>query len=430
MHHAGQHKFMASASCSLHQLVSACREGDGHVWSDAEWSELLSAARAHAVAPDGSSLLHIAADAGASVVIARLLLESDVSLLALDRSGKTPAMLAASRGHVGVLRALTASSAPTVLTSAKKNGWTPLHLAVSHKQVEAAAFLCAAVPQDALHACTNEGATPLYIAAREGGDASVQLCELLLQHGAAVDARTRNRRTPLHAACACGAPELVSMLLAQGADVCAVDSSGMTPLLEAAGRGDVMILNATWNASHPAMHPRMSAQVDITGKGALHHAVMRRCSTAVTDSTSAEACTWLLERGCNVHARDERGATPLYYAATVGDVAAVAVLLSRGARLDVPMTVRTPLHAAAMRAHLPVVELLIAHASVHSSVADMLLVEDADGMTALQVAAALAAEPRASSELQKRAQAVCAILQAAAGDSSLLQAASKAVVKS
>ena len=86
----------------------------------------------------------------------------------------------------------------------------------------------------AAHSFSGDGWTPLHLAAAFGTPDSV---DLLLQHGAQVDAMSKNpqRNQPLHAALALGRnPETVRLLLAHGADPNATQVGGFTPLFSAA----------------------------------------------------------------------------------------------------------------------------------------------------------------------------------------------------
>jgi len=58
----------------------------------------------------------------------------------------------------------------------------------------------------------------LHIAARHG-DAD-QLIKLLVSFGAHINGGTADLMTPLHEACLAGHPEVVDVLIAEGADVC------------------------------------------------------------------------------------------------------------------------------------------------------------------------------------------------------------------
>jgi ankyrin repeat protein len=86
----------------------------------------------------------------------------------------------------------------------------------------------------AAHAFSGDGWSPLHLAAAFGSPEAV---DMLLQHGAHVDAVSRNpqRNQPLHAALALGRnAAAVKLLLAHGADPNATQAGGFTPLFSAA----------------------------------------------------------------------------------------------------------------------------------------------------------------------------------------------------
>jgi RNA polymerase sigma factor (sigma-70 family) len=76
--------------------------------------------------------------------------------------------------------------------------------------------------------------TALHRAAHTG---NLALAELLLDHGADIDAGTAVGQTPLHAAVLSERPALVELLLARGADPNSTTGRGMTPLHWAVIRG-------------------------------------------------------------------------------------------------------------------------------------------------------------------------------------------------
>lgn len=70
--------------------------------------------------------------------------------------------------------------------------------------------------------------TPLHSASRDSGHAAV--VRVLLEHGAALDARDRDGRTPLWWAAGIGHFDVAALLLSKGADANARDKDGMTVL--------------------------------------------------------------------------------------------------------------------------------------------------------------------------------------------------------
>jgi hypothetical protein len=86
----------------------------------------------------------------------------------------------------------------------------------------------------AAHAFAGDGWTALHLAA---GFGTPEATDMLLQHGAPVDAVSRNaqRNQPLHAALALSRnAETVKLLLAHGADPNATQAGGFTPVFSAA----------------------------------------------------------------------------------------------------------------------------------------------------------------------------------------------------
>lgn len=80
---------------------------------------------------------------------------------------------------------------------------------------------------------SNQGETALGLVCRQAPDAAedaLQLCRLLVVHGAKLDARDELRRSPLHEACGAANAVLVRFLLRRGADVNAIDYNGISPL--------------------------------------------------------------------------------------------------------------------------------------------------------------------------------------------------------
>lgn len=75
------------------------------------------------------------------------------------------------------------------------------------------------------------GCTPLHLAEKE------ELAQLLLAHGADVNARDNDGNTPLLDAALSNQREIVKLLLANGADVNAKNKNGLSPLDMAAPRG-------------------------------------------------------------------------------------------------------------------------------------------------------------------------------------------------
>src|SRR3954471_11972501 len=161
------------------------------------------------------------------------------------------------------------------------------------------------------------GATPLMNAAAFG---SIGTMRLLLEKGAEVNARSAGNATALMWAVT--DLEKVRLLVDKGADVNATSELGHTPLILA------------------AMSDRSSSIVQLLlARGADPKRV------AAADKVSAligaargndfESIRQLVEAGGDVNGADLAGATPLMYASAHGNLAAVKLLLAKGAKVNV-----------------------------------------------------------------------------------------------
>jgi uncharacterized protein len=106
----------------------------------------------------------------------------------------------------------------------------------------------------AAHGFSGDGWTPLHLAA---GFGTPQSADVLLQHGAQVDAVSKNpqRNQPLHAALALGRnPETVRLLLAHGADPNATQVGSFTPLFSAASAGRQELVGMLIESGAHALH--------------------------------------------------------------------------------------------------------------------------------------------------------------------------------
>ncbi|KAJ1473809.1 ankyrin repeat-containing domain protein, partial [Baffinella frigidus] len=142
----------------------------------------------------------------------------------------------------------------------------------------------------------NLGLSPLHLAAWGGHGATLQL---LLNKGAHVHARSKNKRTPLHnAAAADGSGDVVQFLLDKGADANAKDGNGEVPICRAATEGNhaaVQILLD--NGADPNI-----VHTTLGGETPIHTAVCQGHLTIVQ---------LLLAKGATINLKAKEGATPL-----------------------------------------------------------------------------------------------------------------------
>ena len=161
----------------------------------------------------------------------------------------------------------------------------------------------------------------------------------------------------LHAACIRGHKHVVKTLLEHGANVNAIDTTGVTAIGCAAGYGrrSIVSMLLAWGAD--ARRP------DAEGETPLLKAAW---------GGHADIVGMLIHQGLAVNDTDKDGMTPLHFAARKGHLDTVRCLIDLGADvhamtrggmaycLDYPvLSGATPLHMAAWRGHLQVMEAII-----------------------------------------------------------------------
>ncbi|XP_044034899.1 ankyrin repeat domain-containing protein 61-like isoform X2 [Siniperca chuatsi] len=155
---------------------------------------------------------------------------------------------------------------------------------------------------------------------------------LLCEHGVKVNAKVEenSHQTALHLSVRYRALSAVQILASYGADVNAVDSSGMTPLHMAAG-----ILHKDILASLIKEGADINVGVKQSGNTALHlSAVAMAMKTTKTLEDNISCISALLEQGAEANAVNKAGLTPLQEACSMGSKELVDLLLRYGANIN------------------------------------------------------------------------------------------------
>jgi phosphate transport system substrate-binding protein len=303
-------------------------------------------ARIDATDYDGATPLHVAAewDAGDA---ARILIDRGAPLLAQDREGMTPLHSAATWGAEQVAAVLLDVKASVQATG--RQGETPLHLTskgtrrlfeASQRQLGVAQLLLA--HGAAVDAVQLNGYTPLHLAAQQG---YLEMAQFLINRGASINLKARDGRTPLHEAVAQNHLPCARLLLDRGADIGIPAGQGKTPLHIAAELGQVSMVRLLLDKGSPVI------AIDTEGRTPLHEPATRGHEAVVQ---------LLLEREASPHVVDLFGWTPLHLATFHGREPIVRLLLDRGAQVNaVDARGVTPLHGAAYYGYDDIYQLLI-----------------------------------------------------------------------
>lgn len=211
---------------------------------------------------------------------------------------------------------------------------------------------------------TNYGETPLHWAAHginsmEKQVDLVEFTETLIKNGADVNKKTgqgRSYRTPLSYAAEANNLNVAKVLISHGADV---EGGGSSPLSYAGSNGDFVEM--------AQLLVENGAKVDapfLTGQTPLMSAAGRG---------NLKVTNYLLAQGANPNAANKDGLTALYAAAS-SDYGAPAAetLLKHGANADaIYLSGLTALHQASSQGAIKVIEVLLAHgATVDAKTSD------------------------------------------------------------
>uniref|UniRef100_A0A8C2UCC2 Tetratricopeptide repeat, ankyrin repeat and coiled-coil containing 1 n=1 Tax=Coturnix japonica TaxID=93934 RepID=A0A8C2UCC2_COTJA len=160
------------------------------------------------------------------------------------------------------------------------------------------------------------GETALTAAAGRG---KLEVCEFLLDRGAAVSTANRRGVLPLFCAVRQGHWQIAKLLLKHGADVNLSDKQGRTPLMVASCEGHLSTVEFLLSAGATI------SSLDKEGLSALGWACLKG---------HREVVQYLVEKGATVDQTDKNGRTPLDLAAFYGDADIVQYLVEKGAMIE------------------------------------------------------------------------------------------------
>ncbi|KAF4516889.1 hypothetical protein B566_EDAN011234 [Ephemera danica] len=310
------------------------------------------------ITPQGGTPLQLAISQALPEVV-EALCRHGVDMSVLDAQGRCPLWAALESSQEDIASILVRNGVDTDCWGPGPEGClqTLLHRALDENLSSVACFLIRSGcelnesrrpgPNGEGGEEARDGQGPLHMACTWGLE---QVVQTLVEHGAEVNARDVEGRTPLHVAVANQHTRITSLLLCHPAlDLSLRDRAGLTPFAAA--------LTSRNNKAAQAILDRLPSaaeQYDNKGYNFLHTAVQRG---------DLESVLFLLSIGVdpNSRVRDSTMCTALHLACAAapsgqgtGEEAALVVrnLLLAGARPDErDATRRTPLHAAAASGH-------------------------------------------------------------------------------
>ena len=257
---------------------------------------------------DGDTALMKAADRGHTAIVRLLLAVRGIKVNAEDEYGDTAMISAVRNNHADIVKMLIDAGADVNRRHFDRYGYTALMSAAENGYTDVVAKLLAAPNIDVNMKSNTFRETALFIAVRNG---TSDIVELLLDKGADVNTKNKNRISALVSAAANGKSDIVRQLLDKGADV-NKKSAGVTALISAAKNGETDIVKLLIDAGAD-----VNAQNGI-GWTALMFAI-RNGRTAVVKQLLAAP-------GIDVNVRDEDDKTALDWAAESNDAVIVDLL--------------------------------------------------------------------------------------------------------
>lgn len=188
-----------------------------------------------------------------------------------------------------------------------------------------------------------------------------------MEHGADVEVRSNDGRTPLHLACLKGRTAVVQLLISSGAQCDVVDHSNWSPLIDASNGGYLELVKILLN--HQV---RINVQTSGRQETALHHAIY---------NSHIDVAIYLVERGADCSLFDSSGASPFHAAISKGILKLVEkmVQVAEVSVYERNKDGESPIKIACAAGHLEVVAYLLHKGAVLNNMVE-------DGQAALEIA--------------------------------------------
>uniref|UniRef100_H0VCW2 Protein TANC2 n=1 Tax=Cavia porcellus TaxID=10141 RepID=H0VCW2_CAVPO len=275
------------------------------------------------ISENGMTALCYAAAAGHMKLVC-LLTKKGARVDHLDKKGQCALVHSALRGHGDILQYLLTcewSPGPPQPGALRKNQALQQALTAAASMGHSLVVQCLLGMEEEHEIEVNGtdtlwGETALTAAAGRG---KLEVCELLLERGAAVSRTNKRGVPPLFCAARQGHWQIVRLLLERGCDVNLSDKQGRTPLMVAACEGHLSTVEFLLSKG------AVLSSLDKEGLSALSWACLKGHKAVVQ---------YLVEEGAEIDQTDKNGRTPLDLAAFYGDAETVLYLVEKGAVIE------------------------------------------------------------------------------------------------
>ncbi|XP_048248970.1 serine/threonine-protein phosphatase 6 regulatory ankyrin repeat subunit B-like isoform X2 [Haliotis rufescens] len=271
---------------------------------------------------NGNGLLHLACYGGNTAIVQHLVSPSKVNTR--GQYGRTPAMIAAVKGHQSVFDLLVSKNAD--LTLVDNNGDSSPHLACNGGNTAIVQYL---VSPSHVNTRGHYGRTPVMMAAVKGHQS---VFHLLVSKHADLTVVDNNGDSLLHLACYGGNTAIVQYLV-YPSNVNTRGQDGWTPVMMAAFKGHQSVFDLL-----VSKHADLTL-VDINGDSLLHLA----CYGGNTAIVQHLVCP------SNINTRGQYGQTPVMIAAFKGHQSVFDLLVSNNADLTHWIAMIIPLVRSRLR---------------------------------------------------------------------------------
>ncbi|NWH58567.1 TANC1 protein, partial [Geococcyx californianus] len=272
---------------------------------------------------NGMTALSYAAAAGHMNIVS-LLCKKGAKADSMDKKGQCALVHSALRGHCKILEYLlkvvwmTPSQEQNLLRKSQALQQA-LTAASSMGHCQVVCYILAMEKDHGIDINSTDdlwGETALTAAAGRG---KLEVCEFLLDHGAAVTRANRRGVAPLFCAVRQGHWQIAKLLVEHGSDVNASDKQGRTPLMVASCEGHLSTVEFLLSEG------ATMSSLDKEGLSALSWACLKG---------HKEVVQYLVEKGAATDQTDKNGRTPLDLAAFYGDADIVQYLVEKGATIE------------------------------------------------------------------------------------------------